>query len=73
MASFSYASLLQAIDGVGCSSLALCSQVVSQAPQQFRSSKAQASGDLPHMQSFSQTPPAWYTKRLVEWEVQTGV
>ena len=34
------ASLLQAIDGV--MSLALCPQVVSQAPQHFRSSETQA-------------------------------
>ena len=39
-ASSFYASLLQAIDGV--MSLALCPQVVSQAPQHFKSSETQA-------------------------------
>ena len=38
-----HASLLQAIDGA--ISLALCSQVVSRAPQHFRSSETHASGN----------------------------
>ena len=42
-ASSFHASLLQAIDGV--MSLALCPQVVSQAPQHFRSSETQATCD----------------------------
>ena len=43
-ASSSHASLLQAIDGV--MSLALCPQVVSQAPQHFGSSETQATCDM---------------------------
>ena len=42
-----HASLLQAIDGV--MSLALCPQVVSQAPQHFRSSETQIFREASHL------------------------
>jgi len=63
-ASSFHASLLQAIDGVMV--LASCQQVVSQAPQHFRSSEAQATWDDGKVTgSFPFTPacPGQYTQR----------
>ena len=69
-ASSFYASVLQAISGV--MSLALCPQVVSQAPQHFRSSKKQAICEVLHC------PPVYLlghfpSLRHIQGSIPTGV